>query len=591
MERTEIKKEDQWDLSLIYKNNQDFYNDLDDAKNILSQLILQKDTFLTSVDHFLQFHNDYTKLSTYITKLHCFAHLHCDVEPNNQDYQTMYASVFSFLDELQQSLDFYVVDMISHSDIVLKYLEDDRLEDYRYSIRDLLRQKEHTLSKEMETLLSKTSAISDVSSQVFDALRLEYEPVHINGKEETLNNATLNEFLKNKDIHVRQEAYHHFFKEYKKYENVYAATLAGVMKKDAFYADVRKFTSPLEASLFDDDVPTELFFKILKKANEDYRPLFHRYLALKKKILHLDRMYNYDINIPLVDASNHKYTIDECFDIIFDVVKIFGDEYVDIIKKAREEHWIDYYPHTGKRIGAYSSGGYGVQPFILMNFIGDYHSLSTMIHELGHSCHTYLSCKNQSAVNSDYKIFVAEVASTVNETLLIQYMLNHTKDTKEKSYYLYELIENCIGLLFRQPFFAQFEHTLHNWAKDNKPMSAQTITEYYTQLNKDYYGPDVELDPLVGHSCFYVPHFYYDYYVYKYTLGMTVALAIVSRILNGDEKQKENYLQFLKLGASQSPIDLLKSAGVDPLDDQIYDDAFHYFEEKLNELESLLINE
>lgn len=588
MERTDIQEKDTWDLSLIYQANEDFYKDLDKAKDLLQQLLNQKESFLQSVDTFLLFHETYIKMSRYIQKLHCFAHLHCDVEPKNQDYQTMYASILTFYNQVNSTLDFYTVSMIEHSNEVEIFLQDDKLKDYRYTIQKILRQKKHTLSQEMETLISKTTPIADVSSQVFDALRLEYEPVTVNGKKETLNSATLTEFLKNKNPDVRKQAYHHFFKEYKKYENVYAATLSGVMKKDAFYADVKKFDNPLQASLFDDNVPTSLFYKILDKANKEYRPLFHKYNALKKKILKLDTMYNYDLNIPFVDYETKKYTIEECFEIILDVVKVFGDEYVDIIQKAKEERWIDYYPHTGKRIGAYSSGCYDTKPYILMNFIGDYNSLSTMIHELGHSAHTYLSCHNQSPVNCDYRIFVAEVASTVNETLLINYMLEHASSKEEKTYFLYELLENCVGLIFRQPMYAEFEDILHTWAKEGKPMSAQVITDLYYQKNAEYYGTAITMDEYVGHSCFYIPHFYYNYYVYKYTLGMTVALAIVSRILNGDEIQKENYLNFLKSGGSKDPVDLLKDANVNPMEDQLYDDAFHYFEKILNELQDLI---
>ena len=588
MERKDIREEETWDLSKIYAQDQDFYNDLNQAKDLLQQLLDQKDVFLNHVDNFIQFHQDYIQLSRYIQKLHCFAHLHCDVEPNHQTYQTMYAAILSFFDTVNAKLDFYTVKIIEKSEQVEQFLQDERLQDYRYSIRSILRQKPHTLSQELETLISKTSSISDVSSQVFDALRLDYEPVEIDGVKKTLNSATLNEFLKNPDSHVRKQAYENFFKEYKKFENVYTSTLAGVMKKDAFYADVKKFDSPLEASLFDDHVPTSLFFKILDKANKQYRPLFHRYNALKKKVLHLDTMYNYDLNVPFVKYPQAKYTIDQCFDIILDVVKIFGDEYTEIIKQAREQRWIDYHPHTGKRIGAYSSGCYDTNPYILMNFIGDYQSLSTLIHELGHSAHTYLSSHYQSPVNNDYRIFVAEVASTVNETLLINYMLEHASSKEEKAYFLYELLENCVGLIFRQPMYAKFEHTLHTMAKQGEPLSAQKITELYKDENAKYYGDDVELNEYVGHSCFYIPHFYYNYYVYKYTLGMTVALTIVSRLLKGDTKQKEAYLQFLKAGGSKDPVDLLKDAMVDPLKDELYDEAYQYFETMLNELEQLL---
>lgn len=588
MKRQDINKNETWDLSSIYENNDLFYQDLDTAKNKLASLLELKDSFILNQDLFLKFHQAFTDLSRLLQKLHAFAHLNCDVEPNNQDYQTMLASVFSFYEQVSQSLDFYTVSIVENSEKVKQMIQDERFDDYRYSINEVLRQKEHTLSKELETFISKTASISDTSSQVFDALRLDYDPVHIDGKEEILNSATLTEFLKNKDPKVREEAYHNFFKEYKKYENVYATTLSGVMKKDAFYADVRKFDSPLAASLFDDNVPTSLFYKILDKANNEYIHLFHDYNKLKKEVLQLETMHNYDLSVPLVKYETKKYTIDECFDIILEVTSIFGKEYTDVIQKARDERWIDFHPHTGKRIGAYSGGSYDTNPFILMNFIGDYNSLSTMIHELGHSVHSYFSNQNQTAVNASYRIFVAEVASTVNETLLINYMLEHASSKEEKAYFLYELLENCVGLIYRQPMFAKFEDDLHILAQNNEPMSSQIITDLYHNISKDYFGNDVILDKYVGVSCYYVPHFYYNYYVYKYTLGMTVSLAIVSRLLKGDNKQKEAYLHFLKSGDSKDPVDLLIDASVNPLEDALYDEAYHYFEKTLNDFKEII---
>jgi oligoendopeptidase F len=589
MDRKDIEEKYTWDLSQIYNSIDSFYSDLNKAKDLVTQLSKSKDTFLNSKEECLKFHEDYNMLDRLANKLYCFAHLHCDVEPTNQEYQTLLSTILSFFNELTVQLDFYSHTMINHYEIVSEYIQDEMFKDYKYSIEEVLREKDHILSQEIETILSKTYNISDTSEKVFDALRLEYDDVEVNGEMKTLNSATLSEFLKNKNPEVRKTAYHNFFKEYKKYENVYATTLSGVMQKDAFYADVRKFESPLHASLFNDNVPTDLFFKILDKANKQYRPLFHRYNRLKKKVLNLDVMHNYDLSVPLVENIDKKYTIEQCFDTIFKSLEPLGEDYLKIIRKAKDERWIDYYPTKGKRIGAYSSGCYDTNPYILMNFIGDYNSMSTMIHELGHSAHTYLSNQNQHSANASYRIFVAEVASTVNETFLINYMLNNSETKEEKAYFLYELLENCVGLIFRQPMYAEFEHTLHTWAKDHIPMSAQTITELYDKINDEYYGEDVVNDELVGHSCFYVPHYYYNYYVYKYTLGMTVALAIVSRILDGDHQQVKYYLNFLKSGGSKSPVDLLKSANVDPLDDSIYDDAFHYFEKILNQFEELIL--
>lgn len=587
MERKDIEEKYTWDLSKIYASHDLFYEDLEKAKKLLKDLSNQKDTFLDSKENCFQFHENYTMLDRIVSKLYCFAHLHSDAEPENQDYQTMLSSILAFFNQFSVELDFYSNQMIDHYDQVNEYIQDDLFKDYRYTISEVLREKEHILSQEIETIISKTEPIASTSEKVFDALRLEYDDVEVDGEKKTLNSATLIEFLKNKNPEVRKNAYHNFYKEYKKYENVYATTLSGVMNKDAFYADVRKFNSPLEASLFNDNVPTELFFKILEKANKEYRYLFHRYNSLKKKLLKLEVMHNYDLNVPLVNNIDKKYTIEECFETIKKALQPLGEDYLKIIDKAQKERWIDFYPTKGKRTGAYSSGCYDTNPYILMNFIGDYNSMSTMIHELGHSAHTYLSNHNQHPANASYRIFVAEVASTVNETFLINYMLNNAQSKEEKAYFLYELLENCVGLIFRQPMYADFEHTLHTWAKDHVPMSAKTITELYDKINDDYYGPDVENDELVGHSCFYIPHYYYNYYVYKYTLGMTVALAIVSRILDGDNEQVEYYLNFLKSGGSKSPVDLLKSAHVDPLEDSIYDDAFHYFEKILNQFEEL----
>lgn len=587
MERKDVDIKDTWDLSTIYSNHDSFYHDLDKTKTLIDELVSYQGKICNSIDSFYNFLTTKDQVERLVNKLYCYAHLNCDVEPNNQEYQTMMAATIGVLEASSVKISFIDNEIIDAQEKVLEYIKDPKLQKYTYKINSLMSFKDHILPKEQEELLAKAESIADTSSQIFNALRLEYDDVLENGEMKTLNNATLNQFLKSKDDNVRKQAYTNFFKEYKKFENVFAQTLSGVMKKDAFYADVRKFNNALEASVFDDDVPSDLFFKVLDSANVKYRHLFHRYNRLKKELLNKETIYNYDLNIPLVSSIKKEYTIDQCFEIINECLKPFGQDYLKIINKAKDERWIDYYPTTGKRIGAYSSGSYDTNPFILMNFIGDYNSLSTLIHELGHSVHSYLSNQNQESVNASYRIFVAEVASTVNETLLINYMINNAKDEQEKAYFIYEQLENCVGLIFRQPMFADFEHKLHTMAENNEPLSSKVITDLYAKLNQEYYGDDVIMDELVGWSCYYVPHFYYNYYVYKYTLGMTVALAIVNRILKGDQNQVDNYLNFLKSGGSDAPVELLKKAGVDPLDDQIYEDAFNYFEELLNQFETI----
>ncbi len=588
MKREDIALNDTWDLSLLYVNSQQFEQDLTQAQTLLNTIIQQQGHLCDTLDHFKSYLRQDEQLDRLLSKLYCFAHLLCDVEPNNAQGQTMLAQVMSLYQQAQEKLTFVELELMDHETMILDYLKDPHLENYQYKMHTLFRQKEHILSKEMEDILAKVNQIANTGEDVFDALRLEFEPVEVHGKMEFLNQATLNQFLKNEDPRVRKEAYEHFFKEYQRYENVFASTLSSTMKKDAFFASMRHFDHALQASLFQDDVPESLFFKILDMANRQYRPLFHRYNAFKKKYLQLENMYNYDLSVPLVKEKEHHYTIDECFDIILKTVEVFGSEYVNIIQKAKNERWIDYYPCVGKRDGAYSSGCYDSVPYILTNFIGDYHSLSTLIHELGHSVHTYLSNAYQAPHNASYRIFVAEVPSTLNELLLMQYMLDHASSKQEKAYLLYTLLEECVGLIFRQPMFADFEYRLHTMAEKNQPMSSKIITDLYLKLNQDYYGPDVKMSPYVGCSCYYVPHFYYNYYVYKYTLGMTIALALAERILKKDQQQIDRYLSFLKSGGSMSNLDLLKKAGVDPLDDQLYQDAYHYFETTLSQLEDMM---
>lgn len=589
MNRNEIDLQKTWDLTKIYSNQEEFQKDLDEAKSLLENLVSQEQTFLNDADSFYRFLKMDTQLERLISKLYCYTHLYVDVEPNNQEIKSLEASVMILYEQMSQKLTFIDLKIIEEKDKVNEYLKEERFASYVYNIQEILRQSEHTLSKEMEDFMAQVYPLADTGSEIFDAMRLEFEPVMVDGKEEFLNNATLNKFLKNKDERIRKEAYHHFFKEYQRFENVFAKTLSSVMKKDAFIAKTRHFNDSLEASLFADQAPVSLFYKILEQANVKHIDLFHRYNLLKKKLMHKDILYNYDLNVPLVNSKVRHYTIEECFDIILETVKPFGQEYREIIEKARDERWIDFLPHVGKRAGAYSSGCYDTNPYILMNFIGDYNSLSTMIHELGHSCHSYLSNKYQPPETSSYRIFVAEVASTVNEMLLINHLLDNTQDNKEKASLLYDLLENCVGLIFRQPMFADFEHKLHKMAENDEPMSSKAITDLYFKLNQDYFGPNVVLDDLTRYSCYYIPHFYYNYYVYKYTLGMCCALAITSRILNGDNKQIDLYLNFLKSGGSKPPIQLLQDANVDPLEDKLYDDAFQYFEKLLDEFEALML--
>lgn len=580
---------DSFDLTKIYTSNSLFYSDIEQSKQLVTQLENLKGTLANSSDTLLTFLTLEEQFETVLSKAYTYAFLLCDVDPSNQDNQTMKATAMNLFIEANQRLTFVKTELCNNAEQITNLLSDSKLKNFKYKVQTILKYKPHILSFETEQLISQFDGMSGLSYKVYDAMRLEHDPVMINGKPHELNSATLFEFLKNPNPSIRKTAYQQFYSDYKKFENVFAATLSQQMDKDETYARIRNFDSALEASVFDDDVPSSLFFKVLEHANQTYRPALHDYFKLKKKVLNLQPFYNYDINIPLVSSTQQSnYTVDQAYEIIIEALKPLGPDYIETIKKSREEQWVDFYPKPNKRGGAYSSGSYDTIPYILMNYIGDYNSMSTLAHELGHSMHSYLSNKNQTATNASYKIFVAEVASIVNEVLLLRHMVENATTKQQKASLLYEHLENVVGTIYRQPMFADFEYKLHTLAKNKEPMSSKVITDLYMQLSKDYLGPSVTVHELTGHSCYYVPHFYYNYYVYKYTIGMTIALALVKRILENNDDTVEQYLKFLSSGGSASPIELLSIAGVNPLDDTIYHDAFTYFKDTLKEFESII---
>ena len=530
----------------------------------------------------------YELVNRTLSKLYEYAHLSLDVEPDNGDIQEKYATIMALYTLFQNETVFVELDILEASHTIQGYLHEEGMKPYVHFIETILRDKPHTLSPEEEKLLTLASDALDSSYETYSNFRPEFKPVMIDGKEHFLNYAMLLEYLRNPDENVRRQAYENYYSLYQDLSNIYANTLAGNTKKDVFYSQARKFATPLEASLFGDNVPTCLFDQILTMANETYHSYLWDYVALRKKMLQKEKLELYDMQVPFVARPDQKYSLDEAFSLIFEATKNLGSDYQSILEKARNERWIDYMPHKGKAQGAYSSGVYDTNPYILMSYTNDLESIFTLIHELGHSVHTYLSSHHQDYINSNYKIFVAEVASTVNENLLMNLLIQTAQTKEEKAYLLCRKIEETIGTMYRQPFFANFENILHNRVANNEGLSNTYMTQLYQELTKKYWGPDVNVTELAGYSCYTVPHFYYNYYVYKYSVGDAIASVIASRISNNDQEQIQRYLNFLKSGCSKDPIDLLKDAGVDPLSDEVYALAFTNFKKYLDELTALL---
>lgn len=579
MKRNEIEEHLKWDLSGLFKNREEFEKMIAAAEREIAYIASHKGALCESEESFIAYMEADERLSRYVDNLYCYASSSCDVEPENQENQLMFAKAYDLYNKCGVELNFVSLELIANKEKVEEYLKSAKCADFKYPMEELFRTIPHRLEAREEELLAAFSDIEATPAKIYSSLRLEFPDVMVDGKPQFLNGATLREFLQHKDVEVRKSAFENYYNEYKRFENPISNMLIGNAKVQVLEAKLRHHNSALEASLFEDGATKELFDKVLEMGEKKYLPYFHEYNALKKDILGLDELHFYDLNVPLVNSVDKKYSVEECFEILKKALLPLGDDYVKMLDVAREERWIDFMTHTGKRSGAYSSGTYDSNPFILTNFTGNYDSLSTLAHEFGHSMHSYYSRKHNRPMLANYRIFVAEVASTVNEVLLNEYLLSSVEDEGYKAYLRYNFLEQLVGTLYRQPMFADFEVKLHEMLEAGKSVSSGVLTEYYMNLSKQYFGKDVVVDDLVAYQGYAVPHMYYNFYVYKYTLGMSIALAFAKRILKGDV---EDYLNFLKKGGSESPLDELKHANVNPLGDCVYDEAFMFFKESLD---------
>lgn len=585
MNRNEIKLEYRWNLEAMFTSQDEFNNLLQQTQNIVNDLQAQESTFTQNELSFYVFFTNYETYLRNFSKLYVYAKMSSDVEGALAINQQNSASVLNLESLANIKLSFLQTSVISNKDLILSYLESTRCKPFFFVIEEILRTIPHRLTPKEEQELAQLSDILNTSAETYASWRMEFKDVDVDGEAQFLNLATYRQFLENKDVNVRKQAYENFFSGYQKVANPMANLLLGNTKAQVYLAKKRNFDSALAASMFDDNAPVALFEKVVEMANVKYRSYFHEYNALKKEVLNLETLHYYDLNLPLVEGFEKKYSIEESFSILKEALAPLSQEYVDLLEKARTERWIDFETHTDKRPGAYSWGSYDSYPYILMNYTSSYDSVSTLAHELGHSMHSYYSRANNRPILSNYKIFVAEVASTVNEILLNKYLIANASTPKEKAFLLYHLLEQLLGTIYRQPMYAQFEKDLHTWIEEEKAVSSTDITTHYAKLSKEYFGDSVELDDLVGYGAYYIPHFYYNFYVYKYTLGMSCALSFASKILKGENQA---YLDFLKKGGSMYPIEQLQTAGVDPLQDATYDDAFTFFKETLEEFKEVM---
>ena len=592
-ERTEIPEEYTWQLEDIFATDEDWEKEYKDIQNLLPKAAEYQGKLGESADllyEALQFQDEVMER---LGKLYTYAHMRYDQDTTNSFYQGMNDRAMTLYTQAASSFAYVVPELLAIEESKLRQFmqEKEELNLYEHAFDRIAKRRPHVLSTEMESLLAQTADVMSASSNTFGMLNnadLEFPVIKDeNGEEVQVTHGNYTRFLESHDRRVRHDAFKAVYDTYGKFKNTFASTLNGQVKRDNFYAKVRKYKNAREAALANNHIPEKVYDNLVQTINDNLH-LLHRYVALKKKALGVDELHMYDVYAPLVKDVKMEFTYEEAQDVILKGLAPMGDEYLSIVKKAFTDRWIDVYENKGKRSGAYSSGAYGTNPYILMNWQNNVDNVFTLAHELGHSVHSYYTRKHQPYPYGDYSIFVAEVASTCNENLLTDYFLNTLEDKNERLYLLNHYLETFRATVFRQTMFAEFEHEIHVRAQNGEALTAESLTELYYNLNKKYFGDEMHVDEEIGLEWARIPHFYYNYYVYQYATGFSAAAALSQQILEEGEPAVKRYIDFLKAGNSDYPIEVLKKAGVDMTSTKPIEDACRAFEEKLTELEKLL---
>lgn len=591
--RSEINNFDKWDLTTIYNNDDAFYSDCDKCIKLIDGFDKIKNGMMESADNLYQVIKKDEEIDILINHLYMYAHLNKDSETNNPAYQKMFGKINNIINTYSEVSSFIIPTLLEYDYSVIEkfYLEKPELKEYEFVFVNIFREKIHTLTKSEEKILSSFEQTLSFPENIYDTFSnadLKFGSIkdeHGDLVEITDSNFSL--YIKSKDRNVRKAAFDTLYNGYKKYENTISLMLSNDVKVNNTLAKLRKYNSALEASLFADNVDISIYNNLVSTVESNLKPL-HDYLELKREILNLDKIHMYDVYASLLKNYNSKkYTFDEAEKLVVSSLKVLGDDYLSIINDAFSKRWIDKYPNIAKASGAYSSGSYTTNPFILLNFQGELNDVSTLAHELGHSVHSYYSRHNNPYQYSQYKIFVAEVASTVNELLLSKYLLNNSNDNFEKLNILNRLIELYRTTIYRQTMFASFEKKIYDLEANGEILTPDIINNEYYKLNQKYFGNDAVVDELIKYEWEKVPHFYYNFYVYKYATGLSAATAIVNKILNNEKDAVKNYIEFLKTGGRDYPVNELKIAGVDMNDKKVIEDSIETFKDLLLQFKKL----
>ena len=589
-ERSEIAEEYKWDLTSLFKDDEAWQKALEETEDFI-RIAASYQGKLHDPATIAEFYHQETEISRKMYDLFCYVSLRKSEDNTSEKAQAMFGQAMSRFVELMTVSSYAEPEILSLSMEELNgLLEYEGLKDHRFNLERLIKKKAHTLSVEEERIMASFAEVNQAAGEIADYL-MDADMVFENakdseGNEHEVSGANFILLQSNPDRVLRENAFRSFYKTYKQHNNTLASTYSTTVKASTVEAKLRHYPSSRVMSMSQSDIPEEVYDQLIATVRTHMFAM-HRYVSLRKKILKLDELHYYDVYTPLVASAEKEYTYEQAQELILQALAPLGKEYTDVVRSAFKDRWIDVYPNKGKSTGAFSSGSYDSNPYILTNFTGTLDSVSTIAHEMGHSMHSYLSNSHQPAQYANYTLFVAEVASTVNENLLIEKLLSEEKDPKVRLALLNQYLENFKGTVYRQTMFAEFEKKAHELVEARETLTPSLLNKIYADLIRDYFGEDLTMDEEVQYEWSRIPHFYRPFYVYVYATGYSTAVALSEKILHEGEEAVKKYLEFLSMGGSRYPLDELKHAGVDLTTPEPIDIALQKFEKVLKEAEEI----
>lgn len=590
--REEYKSTEKWNVRDLFESEEKYEATKDELEKNLKEFEKFKGHILDSdktLKELLDFDSNFSKT---LEQVYIYAHILNDQDTTNTKYQTMHGKAYNLYQSYSEATSFIVPELLKgdYSTIEEYIKEDSSLKKYERSLKEIFKYKDHTLSDLEEKVLSSISNIfstpEDVYSYLTDADMKFGTVKNENNEEEELTEKSYRKMIESKDRRVRKEAFEGLFGTYQNFKNTYASLLASEVKKNNKIAQIKNYKSARAASLYHNDIPEEIYTNLISVVKKNVAPL-SRFWALKKEALGVDELHLYDSYTSVSKDVTHEYSISEARELLMKSLSVLGSEYISDLAQAFDEHWIDFCPNIGKRNGAYCTACYNVHPYVLLSFDGSLNNVSTLAHELGHAMHYYYAIKNQSYEDYGYSIFVAEVASQVNQILLSKYLIENTSDENEKKHLIDDLITDFKSSIYRQTMFAEFEGIIHEKDQNGEVLTHEVLSDVYYKLNQEYFGENIIVDELIRYEWERIPHFYMNFYVYQYATAYAAAIKIAMDILNNKENATRDYLEFLKLGCTKTPIESLKVAGVDMTKEETLKEAFNYFDDLVASLEEL----